>query len=248
VGERQDQQVPRPGHRPAAVTRARALALAALLLLAGATAAQAGDTQTEFAPELDAYLTLSDRTRLFLLGSLTQGLTDSSTGGDVGAHLDITLAPIFRRELREADWERERYLWLRIGYQRVWNLDDREVTENRGVVQLTGRVPLPWELWLVNRAAVDLRGLADGFSARFRYRLGLEREFTVGGVSIVPYARAEVFYDTRFGAWNRQLYQAGVEVKLTSHWRIEPYYARQEDQRSSPAHVNRIGLILKTYW
>jgi hypothetical protein len=47
------------------------------------------------------------------------------------------------------------------------------------------------------------------------------------------YAQAEVFYDTRFGAWNRQLYQAGVELGITKHWRIEPYYAREEDQRSS---------------
>ena len=48
------------------------------------------------------------------------------------------------------------------------------------------------------------------------------------------------FSDTRFDAWNRQLYQAGVEIEITKHWRIEPYYARQEDQRS--------GLVLKTYW
>jgi hypothetical protein len=51
----------------------------------------------------------------------------------------------------------------------------------------------------------------------------------------------------RFGAWNRQLYQAGVEIETIKHWRIEPYYARQEDQRSSTAHVDRVGLVLKTY-
>jgi hypothetical protein len=67
----------------------------------------------------------------------------------------------------------------------------------------------------------------------------------VGGVTLVPYAQAEVFYDTRFGAWNRQLYQAGVELEITKHWRIEPYYAREEDQRSSTAHVDRVGLVLK---
>ena len=54
----------------------------------------------------------------------------------------------------------------------------------------------------------------------------------MGGVTLVPYAQAEVFYDSRFGAWNRQLYKAGVE---------------EEDQRSSTAHVDRVGLVLKTY-
>lgn len=249
-GERREQPGLPPGRWPAAVTRPRALALAlaALLVLAGAPSARAADTQTELVPELEAYLTLWERTRLFLIGSLTEGIPDSNTTGEVGAHLDITLSPIFRRRLRDADWERERYLWLRIGYRRLWNLDDGDVTENRGVVQLTGRVPLPLGFHLVNRVGVDLRGLDDGFSTRVRERLGLECELTLGGVAVVPYVQAEVFYDTRFGAWSRQLYQAGLEVKLTDHWRIEPYYARQEDQRPSTAHVNQIGFVLKTYW
>ena len=55
-------------------------------------------------------------------------------------------------------------------------------------------------------------------------------------------------YEIRFGAWNRQPYQAGVEIEITKHWRIELYYARQEDQRPSAAHVHRVGLVLKTYW
>jgi hypothetical protein len=232
------------------VTCPRALALAAILLLAGVTVAGAGDTQAEFVPELNAYLKLSDNTRLFLLGSLTQGLSEPATEGELGAHLDITFAPILRPRLRHADWERDRYLWLRIGYRLLGGLDHREsgFIEHRGVIQVTARVPLPWEVWLVNRGGVDLRDMNGEFSTRFRYQLGIEREITVGGVTLVPYAQAEVLYDTRFGAWNRQIYQAGVEIELTSHLRIEPYYARQEDQRSSTAHLNRAGLILKLYW
>ena len=90
------------------MTGTRALALAALLLPNGAACAWAGDTQAEFVPEVNAYLRLSDRTRLFLLGRLTQGLSEAATDGEVGAHLDITLTPILRRRLRDADWERER--------------------------------------------------------------------------------------------------------------------------------------------
>lgn len=227
-----------------------ALAVAVSTLLAGVAPARAGDTQAQFLPELDAYLRLSARTRLFFLGSLSQNLSESTTDGAVGVHLDITLAPLLRRHLRDADWERERYLWIRIGYQLLGSLDGQEngFIENRGILEATARVPLPLDVWLVNRFRTDLRDLNGDFSARLRYRLGIEREFTLGGVALVPYARAEVFYDTRFGAWNRQRYQAGVEVELTEHWRIEPYYARQEDQRSSPAHLDQIGLILKTYW
>lgn len=236
---------------PGILRLACAGALVASLLLAGAVRTQAGDTQVELVPEVNAYLKLSDHTRLFLMGSLTQGLSEPSTDGEAGVHLDITLTPILRRRLANADWERDRYLWVRIGYQILGNLEDREdgfTAEHRGILEVTARVPLPSDVWLVNRARADLRDLDGEFSTRFRYRLGIEREFTVGDVTLVPYAQAEVFYDTRFGAWNRQLYQAGVEIEITKHWRIEPYYARQEDQRSSPAHVDRVGLVLKTYW
>jgi hypothetical protein len=58
---------------------------------------------------------------------------------------------------------------------------------------------------------------------------------------------AEVFYDSRFGTVNRQRYQLGAEVVLSPHWRVEPSFIRQEDQRSEPAHLNAVGLSLKYY-
>lgn len=232
------------------MTDTRALALVAFLLLAGAMPAAAGDTQAEVVPEVNAFIKLSEDTRLFFLGSLTVGLSDSTTSGETGAYLDITLKPILRERLRGADWERDRYLWIRLGYAVLGSLDEGErvVTEYRGVFEVTGRASLPAEVWLVNRVRGELRELDGDFSTRFRYRLGIEREFLVGGISLVPYAQAEVFYDSRFGAWNRQLYQAGVEIEITKHWRVEPYYARQEDQHSSPPHLNQFGLVVKLYW
>ena len=113
---------------------------------------------------------------------------------------------------------------------------------------MTGRVPLPAAFWLVNRGGVEVRDVDGDVSARFKYRLGVEREVRLGGVTMVPYAQAEVSYDTRFGAWNRQKYQAGAEIVLDARWRIEPYYARQEDSRSSPEHVNAVGLVLKFFY
>ena len=228
---------------------AGALLLATSVAAGVACPARAGDSRTEFVPEVDAYVKLGERTRLFLFGALNQGLSDGATDGTVGVHLDVTLMPIFRPRLREADWERERYLWVRLGYVLAGSLDEPDNTplEHRMVFEATGRAALPFEVWLVTRERVELRDIGGEVSARFRSRLRLEREVTVGGVTLVPYAQAEVFYDTRFGAWNRQRYQAGAEIEITGSWRIEPYYARQEDQRSSLAHVDQIGLVLKYY-
>ena len=65
-------------------------------------------------------------------------------------------------------------------------------------LEATGRATLPFDVWLVNRVRVELRDIGGEVSARFCFRLGLEREVTVAGVTLVPYAKAEVFYDTRF--------------------------------------------------
>lgn len=204
----------------------------------------------EFVPEVNAFIKLSERTRLFLLGDMTRNLTNDATEGELGAHVDVTLMPLLRPRLREADWHRDRYLWARAGYLVLSSPDTRDSgpTERRGILELTGRVPLPNDVWLVNRARVDLRDIAGASSSqRYRIRFGVEREFTVDGIVVVPYAQAEAFFDTRFDTWNRQLYQFGAEVELSKRWRIEPYAARQNDTRSSPAHVNRFGLVLKYY-
>lgn len=211
--------------------------------------ARAQDRGREFSQEVNAFATVSGRTRLYLLGSLTREFTQDVTDGEMGAHLDFALKPILRSRLREADWARERYLWMRAGYVLSGDLDDRSdgFTERRGILETTARVPLPHEIWLVNRFRMDLRDVSGESSQRYRYRLGIERELTLGGVTCVPYAQAETFYDTRFDTWNRQLYEAGVEIHLTRHWRIEPYFAHQNDQRSASGNLDRIGLVLKYY-
>jgi hypothetical protein len=212
--------------------------------------ARAGDHHEEFVPELNSFIKLSKQIRLYLLGDVTQGFSPRFTDGELGAHLDFTLKPILRRALRDSDWERSRYLWVRAGYVVSRDLDDREdgATTHTLLLETTTRLELPAQIWLVNRARVDFRDIDGETSQRYRLRVGIEREFTVCRVVMVPYAQAEFFYDTRFDSWNRQLYQAGVEIELNKHWRIEPYLARQNDSRSASGNVNRFGLVLKSYF
>ena len=84
-------------------------------------------------------------------------------------------------------------------------------------------------------------------SNRYRFRVGVETEYTVLGRKVVPYAHAEILYDTRFDAWSRQIYQVGVEIGLTESLRIEPSYAFQIDTETPPTHLDRVGLSLKYY-
>ncbi len=205
-----------------------------------AAPAPAADTNTEVEPEMWAFLDLSDRARLFFLGNFTGNLTQSTANETFGVHLDLALKPILRHRLRVADWARKKYLWMRIGYRESFGGNVRET----GLVEATSREPLPRQFWLVNRFRTDLRNEHRGFSARPRYRLGVEREIPLGKLTVMPYVRIEFLYDTLPNAWSRR-YEAGAELALTRHWRVEPYYERQH---SSNADTNRIGFIVKTFW
>jgi hypothetical protein len=214
-----------------------------------AAPAGAADRGHELVPEFNAFVKLSDRTRLYLLGDAAVSTSDHYTEAEAGVHLDFTLKPRLRPSLLEADWARDRYLWTRVGYVVLGSPGGGASgpTERRGIIELTGRHELPNVVWLVGRARVDLRDIDGQSSQRYRLRIGVEREFLVDNVVLVPYAQAEAFYDTRYDTWNRQLYQAGAEIELSKAWRIEPYVARQNDSRSAAANVDRFGLVFKFY-
>ena len=215
--------------------------------------AWAGDSrQSETVPEVDAFFKLSDRFRIYTMASLTQSVSEGTSDGEIGAYLDVlAIRPIIRRPLANLDWERNQYLWGRIGFALAGIHEGLALSngynEKRLVVELTGRYPMSSDFWLVIRARSDLREIQGDPSARLRVRFGLEKQYTVFGKTVVPYARAEFLYDTRFEALNRQLYTAGAEVELTRRFRIEPYYQFQNDTRTAPAHLDRVGLILKYY-
>ena len=217
-------------------------------LLALAMPAQAEDTRREFAPEANAYFKVSDLARVYLQASVVGRLTQNTTDGELGAYFDYTFKPIFRPELLDAQWERNRYLWARVGYLLGGGQEGlKDFSERRVIVEATGRVLLGNELWLMHRGHVDFRDIDGQTSRRYRYRAAIERELTLQGVAVVPYAQAEIFYDTRYNAVSRQLYQFGAEVELARQWRIEPYYARQADKLPTPGAVDRLGLVLKYY-
>jgi hypothetical protein len=170
----------------------------------------------------------------------------------LGAHLDVTLTPAFRRNLVEGDWQRNRYLWMRIGYRYGRSLGDLEerdpYREHRGIFELTGRTPpLAGGLEFVSRFRWDARDVNDVDSNRYRLRLQIEKSLMYQGRAVVPYVNAEAFYDTRYDAWIRERYQLGAEIGLHPNWRIEPALTYQSDERATPARIIALGLTLKYF-
>jgi hypothetical protein len=226
--------------------------LALIICAALVPVAHADERQSETVPGIDAYVRLTDRFRLFGTANLAQSTSEGVTDGDVGIYLDVlSLKEILPGPVLDLDWARNRYLWGRIGYS-IGGIHEglrlrNGYSEQAFVAELSGRYPISNGFSVVTRARVDLRTLSGERSNRYRIRLGLEKEYTVLNRAVIPYVRAELLYDTRFDAWNRQIYQMGVEIGLNDHFRIEPWYAFQLDTAMAPEHLDRLGLTLKYY-
>jgi len=216
-------------------------------------AAQAADT-SEFWPELNAYLQLNERSRAFFSAAYALGKeSDSVRSADMAAFLDVSLKPIGprRRQRLSQDWQRNKYLWARIGYDRVFEATDStgvEVVENRGVIAFYGRAPLPADLWLEARSRADFRWIGDEYSNRYRFRLALSREVTLFDHTIAPYGNVEWFYDTRYDDWARTLATLGAEVTVSSRFRYEIYVARQADRVPADKDLNALGVVFKWHF
>ena len=158
----------------------RALALTLALALAPPVASAAGLEQrvNEFWPELDAFVTLDERSRLFLLASFARGREyASATEASWGVHYDRFAFPL-------PDWWRQAVpmmdsgwnLAFRVGYNRISALDGAGADENRLLGDVTLRsVPLLWGLQLADRSRFELRDIDGSRSWRYRNRGRIER-------------------------------------------------------------------------
>jgi len=223
--------------------------LCACSVLSGTASAQASVDPWEFWPELNGFVGLSQRTRIFLDAAYAEGKESEALTLDLAAYLDISLKPV-RRSRRAADWQRSRLLWARIGYDHVFKNTGGtpSPSENRGIVSLWEKVKLPAEIWLEARERVDLRWIGGDYSTRYRIRLEATREFTMLDHAVVPYFNVEVFYDTRYDDWARTLWTAGSEVTVNRHFRFELFLGRQTDDQPEASSLNAYGVLAKWYY
>src|ERR1043166_1041224 len=209
--------------------------------------AQKTETSSQFWPEVDVYVSLNEKFRLFFLATTTKAEeTRENTEGWVGAHLDYNV----RKKVS-----------LRTGYRYGFSLGGSDpFKEHRIILEQTVRQPLPLEILLSDRNREDLRWLNGEFSARYRNRAALEREFKVLNRGVTPYGSVEAFYDTRFDTWNRNRIVAGVQIALKrgaplislihpkKQFVLDVYLTRQHDSRSQPSRVRALGIALSIYY
>ena len=220
------------------------LVFALLMALRGTARAQT----VQLWPEVSAFIKMTDSTRLYLLATTVKEDSET-TSGEFGPNLDIYVRPIGTRKYWAGfrlDESKNRKLLVRIGYRYLHNAGD-DPEENRGVLEVTPRFPLVRGVLVSNRNRIDFRFIEGEYSWRYRNRLSLEREVSIGRLRVNPYARAEAFYDSRVHAWSRTEFVAGASFP-GNWWELEGYYDYQHDTGSGfSRNVHAIGAVLNIY-
>ena len=226
-----------------------------LFLVIGAQAARAqqSTTSNQVWPEIDVYINVKPKLRLFLLGTVSRSVEDGEAfngkafEAQIGAHIDYIP---------------NQHVVLRTGYRFGTSVGDSDnpYKEHRFLTEQTLRKMLPGSLLLSDRNREDFRFIDGDFSFRYRNRVTIEREFHLFKKrTITPYVSGELFYDTRYSAWNRNRLTAGVQTSLRRSSLLKMlmpkrqiildlYYTRQNDSRSDTAHVNALGVALAFYF
>ena len=233
------------------------IACLALMICLGATAAAAEETSLEFWPETDLWLRLSPAWRLSSFIALSNNIETKYREGSLILQADYGFGKktlLYKTRLLDEGRAQNRmnaYL-IRSGYLNGQSLDDRGEAYRENTMLLEGhaRTPIKRGVLLSNRLRADLRWLGDAseFSYRLRYRLMMEREILAGGVSIVPYANVEPYYDSRYEVVNRIRLIGGATVSWSSRFALEGNITYQHDSRSSVTNLYALNVILHVYF
>jgi uncharacterized protein DUF2490 len=224
------------------------MVFAALIVVSAGTSAHAQTTQVW--PEISLFTRLNDRMRFYFLATTVKE-SHESTEGEFGPNFDFYLRP-FRERNRLAgfrlDESKNRFLLLRVGYRYLDSFND-EPNEHRVVLEATARYPLKGGVLVSNRGRTDVRFIDGEYSWRFRSRLSIEKEFSIGPVKMNPYVRGELFYDSRFDEWSRTEWIGGAAFPLNRRVELEGYFDYQHDTGGDGnRQVYAIGTVLNLYF
>jgi hypothetical protein len=148
------------------------------------------------------------------------------------------------------DPAKSRLFTVRVGYRYLPTFRGSSPSENRPIVELTGRFNLLANILLSDRSRFDFR-FVDGqsFSWRYRNRLTLERNLEIRKYTFTPYARGELYYDSRYDKIAKNALTFGSTFPLTKRTELEVYYEDQRDSSSPPNyHTRGAGVALGLYF
>jgi len=222
--------------------------LATVILVTLFSAPALGQTK-QLWPELDVYVNINQKVRLYFSAAGTKENGDK-TDADFGASIDFHVKPLISLKKNQGDHRdesRSKLLLLRAGFHYIPSRQGP--AESRIAFDAIPRLPLKAGVVATARNRVELRFINSDFSWRFRHRLGIERNVAIRTYEITPYTRAEFYYDGTYHKWSRTALTAGCVFPIRKRSEIEMYFEHQNRTETSPnRQLNAIGIQLNLYF
>jgi len=219
------------------------------VLVACGAALRAQETSNEVWPQLDTYFKLNSDFQA--VATVTERVASDSKDTDfrIGPTLLYHVPAVFHGEVLRHHEEENRFVSLGAGYLYITpGPGGTGSVEQRGILLLTPRLPLPKKLLLMDRNQADLRWISKSFYWRYRNQLTLQRNFSIHSYSFTSYVQGEMQYYSKYGTWYRTTYSAGVRLPVGKKVEFEPYYEHENTSRGQPAHINAVGLLLSLFF
>ena len=206
----------------------------------------------QFWPEVSTFVKLNEKMRFYFLATTVKE-SEETTEGEFGPNFDFYLKPLRKQKKRLAvfrmDESKNRHLMVRVAYHYIHPYTGEGSDEQRGILEATGRYPLVGGVLVSDRNRIDFRFIGGEYSWRYRNRLTVEREFSIGRFRFGPYGRAEAFYDSRYDKWSRTALTAGLTFPITRHFELEGFLEHQHDSGgSSNRWLNAVGVVINLYF
>ncbi len=227
----------------------RAFWLALILLLPFCKAASAESSQdVQFLPEIDGYLKLNPNIRVSVQAKDTREGGDS-TQAEIGPSAEVYLKPLIKlREITlfDLDDAKARPLVVTGGYRYL--AAPGKPSTNRIPIAVTSHLPIKAKLLLTDRNRADLDWSDGSFTWRYRNMLSLERTVTINSYHLIPYASAELYYESQYAKVSTTEIYAGSLFPMGKHFQLKAYYEHQNNTGKHPnAQVHGLGLTLNIY-
>jgi hypothetical protein len=205
--------------------------LAAMLVMIPTARAEVTD---ELWPEFDLWFHVIEPLRFLLTYT---GTRDAESGdksqGTFGASVDYRLNDSIS---------------FRAGYEYLENLrlsnGAREDVEHRQTYDFNYNLRLTDSAQLSDRTRVDVRDQEGETTYRYRNRLRFQDATEIRQTRLVPYASAEVFYDTQYDRIDRLQFRLGTSLPTGPNVEWDFYLARQRDTQPTTKFVDAIGITL----
>jgi hypothetical protein len=227
-----------------------------LISFSTATPVIAQNASFEFWPETDIWYRLSPSTRLSAFIPVTK--YHESAYRDLNIYLQADYAwgrtkHLLKRRMMDENRIQVMKAWLaRGGFMEGWSLGDNtsSYTEDMLFAEIHRRIPIKGRFLLSHRIRTDARWLGEDpdFSYRLRYRIMLEKEYTAGKISIVPYVNAEPFWDSRYEAFTRTRLIGGATFVRGQRFAYEANITYQYDENYDTSNLYAFNMILHIFF